>query len=423
MPLTDTRIKTAKKATGPVKLTDGGGLYLEVRPTGAKLWRMRYRIAGKENLYALGAYAADVPAGESEVEAAARRRGGEFTLSEARLERDRCRRLVKQGIHPSHDRAAQKATTILEGTNTFKSIATEWIEANKARWSDRYRKRIEEFLAADVYPYIGTLPVRSITAAKMLETMQRMHKRSPSVAHKVNNWCSSIFRFAVVTLRADGDPTNALRGGLSRPRVRHHPPLDRRGIATFLSALATDTSSPITSAAMRLLLLTFVRTIELRTAEWDHIDWDGAVWRIPAERMKMREGHIVPLSEQAIELLRELQKRTENRRWLFPNVRRPKTYMAGTTLHRVTVRLGYEGRFTPHGFRATASTILNEAGFRADVIERQLAHAPRNQVRAAYNQAEYLPERRQMMQAWADLIDADVAKVVPIKAQTKQAKE
>lgn len=415
MALTDTRIRNAKKGPRPIKMPDGGGLYLEIRPTGAKLWRLRYRIAGKENLYALGEYAGDVPAHESDQEAATRRKGGAFTLTEARTERERCKRLIKQGIHPAHDRATQRANTYLDGANTFRTIAKEWIEANKSRWSPEYKRRLELFMDADVYPHIGGLPIRAITAAKMLETVQRIHKRSPTVALKVSNWCSSVFRFAVVTLRADGDPTVAIKGVVTRPRVKHHKPLDRNAIAEFLTALDADKASRVTAIAMRLLLLTFVRSLELRTAEWTTIDFENALWRVHPERMKMREPHVVPLSRQALALLRELHQHTGQQRWLFPNVRRRKSHMAATTLHRVTVRLGYEKQFTPHGFRATAATILNEAGFRPDVIERQLAHAPRNQVRAAYNQAEYLAERREMMQTWSDLVDAEVSKVVPIR--------
>ena len=406
-PLTDTSIRNATpKKDRAYKLTDSHGLYLEVRPTGAKLWRMRYRIAGKENLFALGSYA-EAPNGETEQEAQVRQNGGGFTLSEARIERDRCRRLVKQGIHPAHNRQALKAATIAESANTFEAMALEWIEKNKARWSAYYLRQVERFMKADVYPYIGSLPVRAVTPARMLEIVKRIEKRAPTVAMLVRQWCSAVFRYAVATLRADGDPTVALKGAITRPRVQHNKPLRRADIPKFLEDLEKHAGYRTTSIALRLLMLTFVRSVELRAAEWKELDLDKAEWRIPAERMKMRDQHIVPLSSQAVALLRELQGLTGGQRWLFPNYRRPKTHMSGTTTNRALERMGYAGKLSSHGFRATASTILNESGFRPDVIERQLAHAPRDKVRAAYNHAEYLAERKEMMQSWADLIDRE----------------
>ena len=230
---------------------------------------------------------------------------------------------------------------------------------------------------------------------------------------------SAIFRYAVATLRADVDPAAALKGAIHRPKVQHSKPLTRKQIPDFLKALENFGGYRTTAIAMRLLMLTFVRTVELRGAEWVEFDLDGAEWRIPAERMKMREPHTVPLSSQAVELLNELHALTGGQRLLFPNYRRPKTCMTATTLNRAIERMGFGGKFSGHGFRATASTMLNELGYRSDLIERQLAHAERSKVRASYNQAEYMPERIAMMQAWADLID-EMAKpqsnVTPIKA-------
>jgi len=419
MPLTDTRIRNATKKATAYKLPDSNGLYLDVRPTGAKLWRWRYRISGKENLYALGNYA-EAPNGETEEQARARRNGGAFTLAEARIERERCRRLVKQGVHPAHNRQALKVATIAEAANTFEAVALEWIEKNKARWSAYYLRQVERFLKADVYPYIGSLPVRAITSAHLLEVVKRIEKRAPTVAMLVRQWCSAVFRYAVATLRADGDPTTALKGAITRPKVQHNKPLGRADIPKFFEDLEKHAGYRTTSIAMHLLMLTFVRPVELRAAEWKEFDLYKAEWRIPSERMKMREPHIVPLSTQAVALLEELQELTGGQRWLFPNYRRPKVHMTGTTLNRALERMGYAGKLSSHGFRSTASTILNESGFRPDVIERQLAHAPRNKVRAAYNRAEYLAERKQMMQQWADLVDAESNKVVPIGVSAKR---
>ena len=403
--LTDAKIRNIKPGSRPIKLTDAGGLYLELRPRGSKLWRYRYRIAGKENVFALGEYAKE-PQGETAAQKRARIAYGSLTLLEARMERDRCRGMVRQGIHPAHARQALRVAQVAENQNTFEAVAHEWIEQHKPKWSPYYLRQVERFLTADAYPHIGTLPVRSITAAHLLQIVRRAEKRgAATVAVLLRQWCSAIFRYAVATLRADTDPAAALKGAIHRPKVEHCQPLARKDIPAFVAALENYGGYRTTVVALRLALLTFVRTVELRGAEWVEIDLDAGEWRIPAARMKMREPHIVPLSRQAVGLLRELQTLTGGQRLLFPNYRRPKTCMTATTLNRALERMGYGGRFSAHGFRATASTILNEMGYRPDLIERQLAHAERNKVRASYNRAEYLTERKQMMQVWADLTD------------------
>ncbi len=401
--LTDTKIRNAKPGDKPIKLPDSNGLYLEVRPTGAKLWRYRYRIAGKENVFAVGEYPA-------------------IGLAEARAIRADARELVKQGIHPAHDRKACMAAQVAENANTFKAVAVEWAEQRKKKWTPYYARQVDRFLNTDVYPYIGTLPIRNVTAAHLLEIVKRIEKRgAETVALVVRQWCSAIFRYAVATLRADHDPAATLKGAIHRPKVEHHKPLSREQVATFVKALDDYGGYRTTVIALRLMLLTFVRTVELRAAQWAEIDLDRAEWRIPAERMKMREPHFVPLSHQAVELLRELNTYTGGRDFLFPNYRSPRACMTPTTLNRALERMGFNGKdsigFSAHGFRATASTILNEMGFRPDVIERQLAHKERNKVRAAYNQAEYLEERRAMMQQWADYLNRLVvgAEVMPIR--------
>lgn len=425
MPLTDSKIRNAKPGDKPVKLTDGSGLYLEIRPTGAKLWRYRYRIAGKENVFAAGEYA-QAPSGETKKQAESRRNAGRLTLAEARIGREEWRGLVKQGIHPAHQRKAERLATHAENANTFEAVAREWITKKKPGWTAYYLRQVERFLAADVFPFIGNLPIRNVTAAHLLEIMKRVEGRgAETVAVLLRQWASAIFRYAVATLRADSDPAAALKGAIHRPKVKHHKPLSRDQIADFVKALETYGGYRTTVIALRLMLLTFVRTVELRAAQWEEIDLERAEWRIPAERMKKREPHLVPLSRQSVELLRELHTFTGGRSFLFPNYRNPKTCMTATTLNRALERMGFNGKdsigFSAHGFRATASTILNENGFRPDVIERQLAHAERNKVRASYNQAEYLEERRAMMQQWADLTDEIAksdSKVKPIKRAT-----
>lgn len=431
MPLTDSEIRNAKPGEKPIKnksgkvtgretvegsykLTDGGGLHLEVRATGAKLWRYRYRIAGKENVFAVGEYV-QAPRRETKEQIQSRQHAGMLTLAEARVRREECKALVKQGIHPSHYRQAARLEQSARSANTFEAVASEWIAKKKPGWSPYYLRQVERFLGADVFPQIGSLPIRSVTAAQVLEIVRRVEGRgAETVALLLRQWISAIFRYAVATLRADNDPAAALRGAIHRPKVVHSRPMTRGQIADFVNALEGYAGYRTTVIALRLMLLTFVRTVELRGALWVEIDFDRGEWRIPSERMKMRESHIVPLSRQAIDLLQELHTYTGGRGMLFPNYRNPKTCMTATTLNRALERMGFNGKdsigFSAHGFRATASTILNEIGFRPDVIERQLAHAERNKVRASYNQAEYLEERRAMMQQWADLIE-EMAKI------------
>lgn len=397
MPLTDAKIRNTKPGEKPIKLTDGGGLHLEVRPTGAKLWRYRYRLAGKENVFAVGEYFND-------------KRSGHMSLDDARGERDKARVLVKQGIHPARQRKAERLATHAENANTFEAVAREWMAKKQQGWTPYYLRQVERFLQADVFPHVGNLPIRNVTAAHLLEIVRRVERRgAATVALLVRQWASAIFRYAVATLRADVDPAAALRGAIHRPKVVHRKPMTRDQVGDFVKSLAGYAGYRTTVIALRLMLLTFVRTVELRAAHWTEFDLDRAEWRIPAERMKMRHAHIVPLSRQAVALLRELHTLTGGRTLLFPNQRDPKACMTATTLNRALERLGFNGKdsigFSAHGFRATASTILNEIGFRPDVIERQLAHAERNKVRASYNQAEYLEERRVMMQQWADMVD------------------
>src|SRR5207253_2858155 len=287
----------------------------------------------------------------------------------------------------------------------------EWIAKKKSSWTPYYLRQVERSLAADVFPFVGNLPIRNVMAAHLLEIVRRVEGRGAhTVALLLRQWASAIFRYAVATLRADADPASALKGAIQRPRIEHRKPLSRDQVAAFVKALDSYGGFRTTVIALRLMLLSFARTAELRAAKWDEFDLSRAQWRIPAERMKMREAHIVPLSRQAVELLTELHTYTGGRGSLFPNYRNPKTCMTATTLNRALERMGFNGKdsigFSAHGFRATASTILNEMGYRSDVIERQLAHVERNKVRASYNRAEYLEERRNMMQQWADLTEA-----------------
>jgi integrase len=272
---------------------------------------------------------------------------------------------------------------------------------------------IERTLESDAFPKLGKLPIKSVEAPHLLSVIRSVEKRGAStVAVLIRQWFGQIFRYAILESRATGDPSVALKGAIKRKPVRHNPPLSEASIPDFLKKIDVHGGMPATRIAIRLLMLTFLRTQELRLGEWSEVDIDLAVWRVPADHMKMAkymmpgEVHIVPLSRQAVELLRELHEITGHRTHLFPNARHPNECMSRTAINRVIERMGYAGEFSGHGFRTTASTMLHEMGFPPEVIDRQLAHAERNKVKATYNHAEYLPKRIEMMQAWADRIDA-----------------
>ena len=387
MPLTDTRIRQSKPKDKPYKLTDGGGLHLEVRPTGAKLWRLRYRLAGKENVFAIGRYP-------------------EVDLKGARSDRDAAKKIIKEGVHPSHKRKLDRIRQTSEHSNSFSAVANEWLERNVEHWTARTYKQRQKVLENDVFPHIGSLPVSQVTPAHVLAIVKRVEKRAATMAVIVNQSIGAICRYAVVTLRADSDPTAPLRGSLKPWQTQHSKPLSASELPAFLRAVDDYPGQFGNKTALQLMLLTLVRTTELIEARWKEFDLEQGLWTIPAERMKSREAHRVPLSHQATDLLNKLHGVSGHREFLFPNRSDPRRPASRGVLWKAVASLGYAGTFSPHGIRATGSTMLNEMGFRADVIERQLAHAERNKVRASYNQADYLDERRQMMQTWADFIDA-----------------
>ncbi len=387
MPLTDTRIRNTKPTEKPYKLADGGGLYIEIKPNGSKPWRLRYRLARKENVFAVGEYPV-------------------VGLADARAERDAAKKLIRNGIHPSHHRKLERVRQAYEHANTFEAVAREWIAHNAEHWTAKTLQQRRHALERDVFLAFGFLPVRQVTPAHVLSIVKKIEKRAPAMAVLVNQSIGAVCRYAVATLRADNDPTNPLRGSL-RPRpVEHHKPLTRDEIPNFIRALEAYPGYFSNKIALHLMLLSLVRTTEMLEARWNEFDLEAALWRIPADRMKMREPHIVPLSRQTVELLQKLQAVTGNGEYLFPNRNNLHKPASRGVLWKAVASMGYLGRFSPHGIRATGSTILNELGFRSDVIETQLAHAERNKVRASYNHAEYLAERSEMMQAWADYIDA-----------------
>ena len=386
MPLTDTSCKNAKPSEKPRKLSYYKGLYLEVMPSGSKYWHLKFRFIGKEKRLALGVYP-------------------EVSLKDAREKRDVARKLLANNIDPSQAKKEEKRQTILRSENSFEIIAQEWHESRKLGWTPRHAEYVLRRLQADIFPALGSRPIAEITAPELLSVLRVIEKRGAlDIAHRALQTCGQIFRYAIATGHAERNPVSDLRGSLKTAKSKHYASLKETELPEFLKKLSCYDGESQTKLAMRFALLTF--TGELRGAEWQEINLETAEWRIPAERMKMREQHIVPLSRQTIEALQELKKLNGSHRYVFPNQVKSASYISENTLLFAVYRMGYHKRATVHGFRSTASTILNEKGFRSDVIERQLAHGERNKVRASYNHAQYLPERREMMQFWADYLDS-----------------
>ncbi|MBF0401823.1 MAG: tyrosine-type recombinase/integrase [Magnetococcales bacterium] len=399
MPLSDTTIRNAKPAEKPFKLTDGDGMYLLVNKAG-RYFRLDYSFAGTRKTLALGVYP-------------------EVSLKLARERRDDARRLLANGIDPSAQKRAEKAANPLDGT--FEVIARQWIEKMvKPTATEKHTLLVTRRLEIDAFPAIGARQIRDLRAPDILALLEKMEQRGVIVsAHRVRQIIGQVFRFAVASGKADFDPTSALRGALTPVKEEHHPTItDPAAIGELLRAIDGYAGSFVSMAALRLAPLVFVRPGELRQAEWTEFDLDASEWRIPGTRMKMRELHIVPLSRQAVAILRELHPLTGHGRYVFPGARSDDRPMSENTVNAALRRMGYEvGQMTGHGFRSMASTLLNEMGWGTDAIERQLSHDERNSVRAAYNSATYMPERKRMMQAWADHLDQLAGRnVVPMRA-------
>jgi integrase len=393
MRLTDVRIRKAKPNSKAYKLSDDGGMYLLLKPNGGRYWRMDYRFGGKRRTLAFGVYPT-------------------VTLSDAREHRQEARRLLAQNIDPGLAKKAGKRAGRFRGENTFEAVAREWLDNQRHRLAPRYYGLLLARLKADIFPQIGSRPVAEIDAPELLEALKKVEKRGViETARRLRQTCGQIFRYAAASGRAKRDPSSDLRGALKSPgRPRGHKAMPHDELPKFLNALGTYEGDMRTRLALKLMVLTFARTTELRAARWSEIEnLEGSqpLWRIPAERTKMKREHVVPLAPQAVNLLRELRalQGSDASQFLFPSPSR-EGHMSNNTMLYALYRMGYHSRATVHGFRTMASTLLNEMGFRPDVIERQLAHQEQNAVRAAYNRAEYLSERRAMMKQWADCLDA-----------------
>jgi integrase len=390
MPLNDSLCKSAKPSDKPRKLADGGGLFLLVAVNGAKYWRLKYRYQEKEKVLALGVYP-------------------EVSLAAAREKRDEARKIIKAGGDPSQIRKDEKRIAALNCENTFESIAREWHINNLERWTPSYGKEILHRLETNIFPTIGKRPIRDINAPELLSTLRIIEKRGAyEVAHRALQMCGQVFRYGIATGRLERDPSPDLRGALKPVKHTHYAALENKDLPAFIQALERNDGRlfPQTRLGLKLMLLTFVRTGELIAATWEEVDFEAKRWVIPASRMKMRKEHIVPLSVQSIEVLKELKHYAGESEWVFPSQIRSTKHMSNNTILKALIRMGYKGKATGHGFRALAmSTIKEKLGYRHEVIDRQLAHAHKSKIDAAYDRAQFLQDRTVMMQRWGDYLD------------------
>lgn len=394
MPLSDAKLRTLKPDTKPRKFADSEGLFILVNPNGSRLWRLAYRFAGKQKLLALGAYP-------------------EMSLRDARKAKDDARDLLADGLDPGHERKLAKVKAKVAAGHTFEAVANNWFEARRGGWVDSYSERLRARLDADLIPVLGKRPIAEIEPVELLEAVRRIEARdAPEMARRVLQMASGVFRFGVATGRCPRDPAADLRGALKSPGApKRRAALKPSELPEFMQRLAAYDGVRSTTLALELVIHTFVRTSEVRFAVWsefEDLDGDRPLWRIPAERMKMRRDHLVPLSSQVVRILRDIKETSGRSEFLFPAPTRSKVLSENTMIYAL-YRMGYHGRATVHGFRSTASTLLNEREFNRDWIEMQLAHCE-GDVRSIYNAAEWLSGRREMMTWWSGHLERIASK-------------
>ena len=385
MSLTDTAIRGVKAADKPQKLFDGNGLFLFVAPSGVKSWRVKYRFQGREKLLTLGTYP-------------------QLSLKEAR---EACAAAKKQ-LHAGVDPSAEKKLKARSAQTTFEAVAREWHTNQLPTWTEGYARDVMERIDKNIFPFLGNRPIAEISPPELLAVLRKIELRGAvDQAHRVRSICSLIFRYAIATGRAERDTAADLRGALKARVVTPRAAItDPEAIGGLLRAIDDFPGTYMVKAGLQLLALTFLRPSEVRLGEWSEIDLDEKLWRIPAKRMKMRLDHLVPLSPQALEILQTLHDISGDGRLMFPGLRSPDKPLSDAAFIAALRRMGYaKEEMCAHGFRAMASTLLNEQGYPADVIEKQLAHNPHNRIRGIYNRAEYLAERRRMMDEWAMYLD------------------
>ncbi|WP_037036507.1 integrase arm-type DNA-binding domain-containing protein [Rahnella sp. WP5] len=388
MKLNARQVETAKPKDKPYKMADGGGLYLLVKTNGSRYWRLKYRIDGKEKLLALGVYP-------------------DVSLADARAKRDEARKGIAGGIDPLEVKKEQKVEREAQVKNTFQEIALEWHNMKVKKWSAGYASDILEAFNKDVFPFIGQRPVADIKPLELLNVLKKMEDRGATEkAKKVRQRCGEVFRYAIVTGRAEYNPAPDLTSAMQGHESTHYPFLTTEELPAFFKALAGYSGSELMVLAARLLIITGLRTGELRGALWSEIDTKKALWEISAERMKMRRPHIIPLSTQALTIIEQIRAMTGQFPLLFPGRNDPSKTMSEASINQVFKRIGYTGRVTGHGFRHTMSTVLHEQGYNTAWIETQLAHVDKNAIRGTYNHAQYLDGRREMLQWYADYMDS-----------------
>ena len=383
--LTDMHCRTAKPRERLYRLNDRDGLYLEVKPNGVKAFRYRFKLGGKESMMALGVYPAT-------------------PLSEAREKAQAARKLVKDGINPVQQKQLDKVRQELDRSNTLELIAAEWLATKD--WEDVTKKRRLDMLRRVVFPMLGKLPVRDITAHQVLAILQATHARAPSVAAEAKRTLSAIFQFAVATLRADIDPVWPVRNALPKNKTQHKTALTKEHVGKLLREIGEHKGNFMTVQAFRLLWYTLLRANEVAAAEWSEIDLEKRVWTIPAERMKARRPHSIYLTDQALDIFQGMQPQTGKYKYVFTGRDSKQKPLAIATFRQLLYKNGWSGIYSPHGTRTTGSTMLHEMGYRSELIEAQLAHIDQNQVRRTYNHADYFSERAKMMQEWCDFLDA-----------------
>jgi integrase len=391
--LSELKVRQAKGRNKPYKLHDGAGLYLYVQPNGAKYWRLKYRYQDKERLYSIGVYP-------------------DVGLSVAREEALKARRLIQQGTDPVAERKMSRNAR----PETFQTIAEEWIESRAGTWSPTYKESVETALAANLYPHIGDHSIRSITVPIFRNTLLIMENKEILAAlRKVRMWAEGVFRYAIATGRAENNPAQLLRGTFKAHKPKNFAAItNAKEFGELIRKISSYEGEVMTRLALLLMAHTAQRTKELRLAKWSEFDLQEENWTIPKERMKMGKEHIVPLSKQAIAILEQLKTLNGTSEFVFPHITNNRKAMSENTMIYAMYRMGYHGRATVHGFRSSASTLLNKMGYNPDWIERQLSHQEKNKIRAAYHREQYLEERRGMMQYWSDYIDQLAAYAAPI---------
>jgi len=384
--LTELEIKNLKSKDKAYRISDGNGLSMEVTPSGGKLWRWRYYYNRKPQILSLGKYP-------------------EISLAQARQKRNESKVLLAEGKHPTREKKAKKLRQAYEGENTFRHIAKRWFELREGKLNPKYHKQSQTRMEQHVFPMIGALPITEITIPDVVTVIEKIAKRGTiETAKRMKQLISQIFRYAAQRGLCLHNPAADLRDVLPSSEVKHHPCIPISELPELLRAIDIRDNS-FGKMAMQLLTLTFVRTGELIGAKWEEVDWQREEWHIPKERMKVKHPHVVPLSRQAVSVFKQLQKITGKREFVFFSGASKSKHISNGTVLMALRRMGYQGRMTGHGFRTLASTILNEEGYRPDVIERQLAHRDKDKVRSAYNRAEYMPERKKMIQDYADILD------------------